>query len=847
MAGTPSLFAGIGAQFFDNSGNPLTGGKIYSYLAGTTTPTPTYTTEAATVNHPNPIILDSAGRVPSGGEIWLKEGSATYYKFVLNTTTDVLIASYDYVPGTYSSADLANTSDVTKGDALVGFRQSNTGGNLTGSVGRTVHQKLQELVSVLDFGADPTGVADSTTAFNNACSSARNVYVPPGTYVIANTVDVYGNLYGVQETSIINLSITSATGLGFKMRSQSSIRDLTINRAVNVTPSSGAYGNAVVVGNYTPSDNSLTNNVSISNLTIVGSGTGGLSSTGKWNLITVIGNVSNFLIDNISISGKAYIPILCHWARRTVGASYESYHPHNGIVRNIKSIFSVTTDNNWGGIYLSAAHDIIVENFEVVNCARGITIATGDVGGYYAVGESKERVGSNLNFRNISIKNHTNEAFWIGSTTYPIPDPSGLTTRWFFTDNPTSISIDGLVIEQGADSTSQEILLLQWAHNVNVKNLNIYTLNGETTASTATGIYITGSVNVNIQGNVARQLGCRVYSGANINLTDCDFINPDGSLASTSGQTGIVAYGTTPSATVVDAVAVNGTTIKLAVVPCDIFPGLGFYDASGNQFVFANSGKQGDTNYTLEIFPASAIIASGATITIEYGAKGLNISDCSFQGYYRNVFTSGVSGTVPKNVSVSNCNFFSSGTSHVYLDDTRDVVVSGCYFAKGNALVSSSGADINIRAATTGAIISNNVFNPSFDTKSIYNIYILGTASGAIVSNNDFYAHNTDTATFPTASSVYLNASGKTGEADYLITSNFFGPLVVNQVLPVTSRRSTTIGSNRVGYASAAPTGGIWRQGDVVFNTGATSAGYAGWICTVAGSPGTWKTFGLIS
>ena len=248
MAGTPSLFAGIGAQFFDNSGNPLTGGKIYSYLAGTTTPTPTYTTEAATVNHPNPIILDSAGRVPSGGEIWLKEGSATYYKFVLNTTTDVLIASYDYVPGTYSSADLANTSDVTKGDALVGFRQSNTGGNLTGSVGRTVHQKLQELVSVLDFGADPTGVADSTTAFNNACSSARNVYVPPGTYVIANTVDVYGNLYGVQETSIINLSITSATGLGFKMHSQSSIRDLTINRAVNVAPSSGAYGNAVIVG-----------------------------------------------------------------------------------------------------------------------------------------------------------------------------------------------------------------------------------------------------------------------------------------------------------------------------------------------------------------------------------------------------------------------------------------------------------------------------------------------------------------------------------------------------------------------------------------------------------------------
>ena len=39
-------------------------------------------------------------------------------------------------------------------------------------------------VNVLDLGADPTGVADSTTAFTNALTASRFVYVPSGTYLV---------------------------------------------------------------------------------------------------------------------------------------------------------------------------------------------------------------------------------------------------------------------------------------------------------------------------------------------------------------------------------------------------------------------------------------------------------------------------------------------------------------------------------------------------------------------------------------------------------------------------------------------------------------------------------------
>jgi hypothetical protein len=106
-----SAFGGVGWQFFDNNGVPLAGGLIYTYAAGTTTPQATYTTSAGTIAHSNPIVLDSAGRVP-GGEIWLLFAS---YKFVLQTSTAVLIATYDNInPATGVVPTISNfTGDGT--------------------------------------------------------------------------------------------------------------------------------------------------------------------------------------------------------------------------------------------------------------------------------------------------------------------------------------------------------------------------------------------------------------------------------------------------------------------------------------------------------------------------------------------------------------------------------------------------------------------------------------------------------------------------------------------------------------------------------------------------------------
>jgi hypothetical protein len=101
MAVNLSPVGGVAAQFFTNNGVPLAGGKIYTYLAGTTTPAATYTSATGSTAWTNPIVLNSGGRVPSGGEIWLTDG--IQYKFVLKDANDVTIATYDNILGINSN------------------------------------------------------------------------------------------------------------------------------------------------------------------------------------------------------------------------------------------------------------------------------------------------------------------------------------------------------------------------------------------------------------------------------------------------------------------------------------------------------------------------------------------------------------------------------------------------------------------------------------------------------------------------------------------------------------------------------------------------------------------------
>ncbi len=134
-----SIFGGVGAQFFDNNGNPLSGGKIYTYEAGTTTPLATYTSSTGVTAHTNPIVLDSAGRVPAGGEIWVL--AQTLYKFVLKTNADVTITTYDNVGSSFNAT--AIIANFTGNGSTVAFTLASapTGENSTNVYINGVYQQ----------------------------------------------------------------------------------------------------------------------------------------------------------------------------------------------------------------------------------------------------------------------------------------------------------------------------------------------------------------------------------------------------------------------------------------------------------------------------------------------------------------------------------------------------------------------------------------------------------------------------------------------------------------------------------------------------------------------------------
>jgi microcystin-dependent protein len=86
---------GNGFQFFTILGQPLAGGKIYTYQAGSSTPLATYTDNTGATANANPIVLGTDGRPSS--EVWLTYGYN--YKFILKTSDDTTIQTYDNLYG----------------------------------------------------------------------------------------------------------------------------------------------------------------------------------------------------------------------------------------------------------------------------------------------------------------------------------------------------------------------------------------------------------------------------------------------------------------------------------------------------------------------------------------------------------------------------------------------------------------------------------------------------------------------------------------------------------------------------------------------------------------------------
>lgn len=121
--------------------------------------------------------------------------SPTFGATTVSSLTDTGNAT---VGGTLAVTGVASAAAGTTGTNLINFTQINTGnGSLvgynqggTGAVEMTVQSKLQQNLNILDFGADPTGDNDSTSAIQDAINALNGkggtIWIPPGAFVLAS-------------------------------------------------------------------------------------------------------------------------------------------------------------------------------------------------------------------------------------------------------------------------------------------------------------------------------------------------------------------------------------------------------------------------------------------------------------------------------------------------------------------------------------------------------------------------------------------------------------------------------------------------------------------------------------
>jgi hypothetical protein len=154
----------VNLQFTDEDGNPLAGGKVYSYEAGTSTAAPLYTDVDYFIPYSNPIILGDDGR-PSGAVFMLPQG----YKIEVYDADDVLQYTLDDIsdPGAVFAENFgivmseggkeqASGYEVQTDDRLV--TMDSTGGADPCLVNLPASADATQQVTIKNLGTEPLAV-----------------------------------------------------------------------------------------------------------------------------------------------------------------------------------------------------------------------------------------------------------------------------------------------------------------------------------------------------------------------------------------------------------------------------------------------------------------------------------------------------------------------------------------------------------------------------------------------------------------------------------------------------------------------------------------------------------------
>jgi hypothetical protein len=178
----------------------------------------------------------------TGDNVQLRITAASLNLFALdNIAANISFTPYSFITATNVQGAIDQTVDTfasSSGSSLVGYNEGNTG-----AVNRTVQSRLQDFVSVKDFGAAGDGTTNDYTAITNAFATGKSVYFPVGTYLTGSPLNLPQNvvIWGEGNLSVItgsgNMSVIQSIGTSGSHTNGTIVKNLTISRTGGVTGS----------------------------------------------------------------------------------------------------------------------------------------------------------------------------------------------------------------------------------------------------------------------------------------------------------------------------------------------------------------------------------------------------------------------------------------------------------------------------------------------------------------------------------------------------------------------------------------------------------------------------------
>lgn len=737
-----------GKQYFENSaGQPLAGGRLYTFLAGTSTPKATYADQAATVPNANPITLDARGealvywsgaykvelRDAANSLLWtvdnifldagefIFDGSpiSAFFKSKNNLVVDSIAAlravdktkfTRTFVTGYYTVGDGGggsywyDPSDVASAD--------NGGTIIVAADGGRWKATTQSPVSFEVFGARGDGVVDDTARMQAAllCGATLITAAPEKTYKTTDTLFLKAN------NTVVDFNGSTITN------TSNSMYAICLVTAAIATLTEAALINVLTTLHY----GAEVQNSEIKNLVISMSPTSG----GGNNLGAGIVYGKNCRLTNIRVN-------------QTNGNGLEVRNSTDCTVSN-----AYLTPRTYGAFFFMTKNCAMSDSY-ISGCARGIITKMSQAGApvlfratrckvenlssdlYYAVGgEWKERV---------------------------LTDPIYQAGHEIVTDN---------VYEDctfRSDTNQVKLDIAYWAARFIFRNCLI------SSVTSAAG------ANIGADGN---PIGGDVQ-GKNHEFNGCSFVN-----ATTATNSAL----TVGADTKFDSCTFLGAYQRLMTTDSAYAPIVDFT----NNIVRGN---------------LQTINNQANCLLSRLGSAVLNVTD--------NVFTLAL-------VSSGNGAETDSGIANYPSIFSRNVIK-----------ITGAGAYTHTSAYVfDGMCYDNNLYYSNIGG-SIFALRIEGAADvqNNILGNNGTVGAGSRGIYMPSATVEVVRNEGNyvSGTWAFLQFAN----------LPQNYQYA-----NRIKTGSAAPVAGTWARGDRVFNDTPTVGQPKSWVCTAAGTPGTWVSEG---